>query len=51
MSKSEKALEVHLKIKEAANDKERKQLIKKLDELGYEFMEYNQITSIRKKRK
>jgi len=41
MSKSEKAFEIQEKIGK---------LIEKLDKLGFEFMFYNQQSSIRKKR-
>tara|TARA_X000001388_G_C2209297_1_gene114490 strand:- start:1004 stop:1129 length:126 start_codon:yes stop_codon:yes gene_type:complete len=41
MDKSKRALKIHLLIKK---------LIKKLDDLGYEFMHFSQGTSIRHKR-
>ena len=54
MSKSEKALEIHKKIQELSKHKMligKDVLIEKLNELGYEYMEFNSISSIRKKRK
>ena len=52
--KSKEALEIHRQLQELTKHKMligKDVLIEKLDKLGYDYMEYNNISSIRRKRK